>query len=211
MANVRRRLIHSPMTKQAVAARFLRLAGILLISQAITSCGAGQTGEDIPRNWLKSGSVVVSNGVPAVTTNVSAGTLGFAPSTSVRQGAWLLIETKQRRVTLMEGDKAVESGSGLGLERLTTGNFQLLHKQRNPLWYAPDSYFSARHLNSPASGDKNRYFRGALGDFALFVTKDTPLHSGPVWVPEIGGAQLEDNLISKLYYSLSVGAPIEVR
>ena len=85
-----------------------------------------------------------------------------------------------------------------------------MHKQRNPLWYAPDSYFKARLLPLPAEGDRSRFRRGALGEFVLFVDKDTPIHSGPFGSEEIGGIRLEEDDISRLYYQLELGATIRV-
>jgi hypothetical protein len=111
----------------------------------------------------------------------------------------------------MDGDKEVNVITGEGVEKLKPGIYQLLHKQRNALWYAPDSYFSARDLAIPAQGDRSRYRRGALGDFVLYIDKDTPIHNSPIWDDEIGGVRLDDADMSRLYYALEVGAAVEVR
>jgi hypothetical protein len=111
----------------------------------------------------------------------------------------------------MEGDKEISVSSGEGFENLKPGTYHVLHKQRNALWYAPDSYFSSRSLPLPAQGDRSRFRRGALGEFVLYVDKETPIHSGPVWSAEVGGVRLGSADLSRMYYSLDVGAPIEVR
>jgi len=111
----------------------------------------------------------------------------------------------------MDGASAIFSLDGEGFENLKEGIFSVLHKQRSPLWYAPDAYFTARKESVPPEGDKERYRRGALGEFAMFLDKDTPLHCGPLSLPEIGGARLDDLQFSRVYYSLPIGAVVEVR
>jgi hypothetical protein len=111
----------------------------------------------------------------------------------------------------MDGDSPVTVASGEGIDSLKPGQYQVLHKQRNALWYAPDQYFTERGLKVPPQGDKSRYLRGALGDFVVFINKDTPIYSGPIWTEEIGGVRLSDDEMSRLYYRMEVGVPIEVR
>jgi len=158
-----------------------------------------------------SGSIMLSSPIPEAKPSEYTTTFGFSPQSAGHPGPWLLILRNERLVQLMEGEQVVQSTSGRGIENLTPGIFQLLHKQRRALWYAPDSYFAARRLKIPPEGDRSRLLRGALGEFALFLNKETPLHSGPLWIREIGGIQLDDNALSKIYYTLPIGAPIEVR
>ena len=165
--------------------------------------------------WLQEGSVVISRPAPSAFAadlgGLSQTSLGFLPSIQSPSGAWILIDTLKHTVNLMDGEKTSLSTKAQGIESLKPGKYQLLHKQRNPLWYAPSSYFSERKLEVPAEGDKERFRRGALGDFVLYLDKDTPIHSGPVWSRDIGGLRVDDNNLSKMYYLLNVGAPIEVR
>ncbi len=137
--------------------------------------------------------------------------VGFLPNEISHQGSWLSINLMSRTISLMEGDKTLSTSQAQGLSSLKPGKYELRHKQRNPLWYAPDSYFVSRGVPVPPEGDKNRYLRGAFGDFALFIEKDLPIHCSPVWTPEIGGIQISEGDLSKMYYLLPVGAPIEVR
>jgi hypothetical protein len=111
----------------------------------------------------------------------------------------------------MEGSKEIAQGAIEGVSSLRPGTFSVRHKQRSALWHAPEEYFAARGLEVPAAGTKARFLRGALGEFALFIDKDTPIHSGPIATDEIGGIRAEEDLLSQLYYSLEVGSPIEVR
>lgn len=164
-------------------------------------------------HWLKDGMIAISRPVPATSELSSTSMLGFMPvkAAAVHIGPWISIDRQNKVLALMEGDKEISSLSGQGLENLKPGTFQILHKQRNALWYAPDSYFQVRGLDVPGQGDRSRYRRGALGDFVLYVDKNTPIHSGPIWNPEIGGVRLNDSDISKLYYSVEVGSAVEVR
>lgn len=68
-----------------------------------------------------------------------------------------------------------------------------------------------RQLESPPQGDKQRYRRGALGDFAIFLNQDTPLHCGPIWLGEIGGLRLSEADLSRLYYQVETGSVVEIK
>jgi hypothetical protein len=110
----------------------------------------------------------------------------------------------------MDGASTVYKFKGEGLGQVVPGRYELLHKQRNPLWYAPDAYFAKRGLMVPPAGDRARFRRGALGDFVLFLNKDTPIHSGPIWSEDLGGARLDENDLSRVYYKVEAGTPIQV-
>jgi hypothetical protein len=162
--------------------------------------------------WLKDGMIALSRPIPEVSSIDAAVMLGFMPLPQAsRVGPWVLIDTKKAELALMDGDSPVTVASGEGIDSLKPGQYQVLHKQRNALWYAPDQYFTERGLKVPPQGDKSRYLRGALGDFVVFINKDTPIYSGPIWTEEIGGVRLSDDEMSRLYYRMEVGVPIEVR
>ncbi len=156
--------------------------------------------------------IAVSRPVPVATDGSAASILGFMPlQAKTHVGSWLSIDRSSKNLALMEGERQVNLLSGEGVTELKPGTYHIVHKQRSALWYAPDSYFAARNEPVPAQGDKNRYRRGALGEFVLYLDKDTPIHNGPIWSAEIGGVRLSDSDISRLYYSLDIGSTIEVR
>ncbi len=167
--------------------------------------------------WEPSGSITLSRSNPGQAISNSYDTpstaLGFVPASlhGAPTGSWVSIDTSKKSLELMKGDQVVAHLSGLGVESLKPGLFKVKHKQRNPLWYAPDSYFTARSLPTPMEGDKARFRRGALGDFVIFLDQDTPIHSGPIWLDSIGGVKMDEAELSKLYYSLEVGAAVEVK
>jgi hypothetical protein len=166
-------------------------------------------------SFTKDGTVSLAGPIPAIQPAsailASAQALGFVPTEAVHDGSWVSIDSKSGMVRLMSGSDEIRSGVAEGAKSLRSGTFQLRHKQRSALWHAPESYFSSRGLSVPSNGAKDRFLRGALGEFSLFIDKTTPIHSGPLWTPELGGLKVDENLLSSMYYSLEVGAPIEIR
>jgi hypothetical protein len=198
----------------------LKIIACFIVSTALCSCSffsSATTSQDLPlvtsnEHWLQDGMIAISRPIPEISSVDAAVMLGFMPlPQAARIGSWVLIDTKNEVISVMDGDKEVAVASGEGIPSLKPGKYQVLHKQRNALWYAPDSYFTTRGLRVPPQGDKARYLRGALGDFVVFINKDTPIFSGPIWTDEIGGVRLNDTEMSRLYYRVEVGAPIEVR
>ncbi|MBN8549694.1 MAG: L,D-transpeptidase [Deltaproteobacteria bacterium] len=162
--------------------------------------------------WLKDGMIAISRPVPSIRHSASQEMLGFMPIQAPKHsGAWVAFDTSKNTLSIMNGEKALSVISGQGFENLKPGNYSIVHKQKEALWYAPDAYFTARNLPIPAKGDRSRFRRGALGDFVLYLDKDTPIYSGPVWDAEIGGVRLEESDVAKLYSSIEVGSSVEVR
>ncbi|MCB0318398.1 MAG: hypothetical protein KDD56_06540 [Bdellovibrionales bacterium] len=188
-----------------VVALCLILSGCGLIK--FESLGQNQSNSSSNHNWTKDGMIALSRPLPKIANADNLNGLGFVPTTKHN---WLLINRQSGEVKLIQEDKPVYSAFGVGANKLSPGEYEVLHKQRNAPWYAPDAYYKARKLNVPPEGDKARYMRGALGEFVLYLDKSTPIHSGPIWNSEIGGVKVEENLLSKIYYSLNVGDIIKV-
>ena len=189
----------------------VKLTFLCIFSFFLLSCSTEVNNRTDSAVLITSGSLTLSGTVPLPLPVQQLSMLGFVPAPALHQGNWLNVDLKKHSISLMDGTQELSSTSGQGLAALKPGSYQVVHKQRNPLWYAPNSYFSARHLPIPAEGDATRFRRGALGDFALFLAKDLPLHSGPVWTSEIGGVQVADGDLSKIFYLLPIGAPVEIR
>lgn len=190
-----------------------RLGPVLSCFFALT-LGACSSTQVVPEtnSWLLDGMIAISRPVPGASSIENAVMMGFMPLTqAAHAGTWLLIDRGNQLVTIMDGDKEIGMASGEGVASLKSGTYQVMHKQRNALWYAPDSYFTSRNLKVPPQGDRSRYLRGALGDFVVFINKDTPIFSGPFWTQDIGGVRLNEDDMSRLYYKVDVGAPIEVK
>ncbi|RIL03500.1 MAG: hypothetical protein DCC75_12910 [Proteobacteria bacterium] len=137
-------------------------------------------------------------------------------ATSLTQSKRLEIDTASKELRVLDGAQPIFSAKAEGFESISLKSLsgealQIIHKQRNPLWYAPDSYFAVRQLALPKAGDKERFRRGALGEFAMFLRKDLPIHSASVWSKEVGGLRLAEQDLSKIYYSLPANSQVVVR
>jgi len=141
----------------------------------------------------------------------SSSLLGFLPLRSQKAQKQLIIDTTSGKLIVKQNDQVLEEVELDLKEKLDKGSYKIVHKQRAPLWYAPDSYFANRHLSVPAEGDSARFRRGALGDFAMFLDNDTPLYSSPVETNEVMGINLGEDLMKKIYYTLEIGSVVEIR
>ncbi|MCB0322682.1 MAG: L,D-transpeptidase [Bdellovibrionales bacterium] len=187
--------------------------------------------------YLESGTILLSHAVPERANTESlaqnafegappvAGPMGeptlFAPLIGYFPPAhaylpadnetWLEIDKAGKKLTLFKGKSPIKEMTGEGEISIGSGDYYLQHKQKQPLWYAPDQYFERRQLAVPEPGDRLRYRRGALGSYALYPTTTFPIHCGPVWSEDVGGLRISAADLSSIYYMLPVGAPIVVK
>lgn len=98
-----------------------------------------------------------------------------------------------------------------GAQYLNQGSFSVTQKEERPLWYAPKEYFVNRALPVPAEGSRERFKRAALGSYALYLNDQTPIHSGPVWLREIGGVRVSEPQLAEIYSLVQVGTRVEIR
>lgn len=176
--------------------------------------------------WLNSGALSFGGPVPeapksqeAVAANsptlkdakgnVNDYSYGFAPSSSAAKS--LVLDLTNKVAKLIQAGKELASAQLLDWSGLQIGSYTIAHKQRNPLWYAPQHYFSARGLSIPAEGDKQRFLRGAFGDFALFVSPTEAIHTGPFSLDDVTGARIDEQDFAKIFYQVDVGDSIQVK
>lgn len=186
-------------------------AGLLFSS----ACSSVKNVPSLPEenvSWLDSGTIVIASPLPEVTSPSVRTMLGFLPADIDERGTWLSISLSEKTARLMKGAKEILSAriNPMQKDGLAPGSYELLHKQRNALWYAPEDYFTNRRMSVPPSGGNERYLRGALGDFVLYIDRNLPLHCSPISAPEIGGIRVQEADLARLYYHLEVGALIEV-
>lgn len=191
-----------------------QILGVLGFVLVVSGCGLvdlpAQKGET--SQFRKDGMVAVSRSVPSPVSAGSAAMLGFAPSQiKAGPGTWLSVNRNDRKLVVLDGASVVTSVSGDGMELLQPGSYKVVHKQRSPLWYAPDNYFASRLLVAPPQNHPERFRRGALGDFAVFLDGDVTIHSGALWTEDVGGIRLSESDMAKLYYSIAVGSSLEVQ
>lgn len=161
-------------------------------------------------------SVVITKPLPSLETSAAPGMVfafippapGFTPA---ENETWLAIERETKQLTLNRGKTTIKQIQAEGVVDLKEGLYALQHKQKRPLWYAPDSYFKKRRLSVPDSGDRQRYRRGALGQYVLYPTTTFPIHSGALWTNDVGGLRLSRADLSSIYYMLPIGASIVVK
>lgn len=188
------------------------VASLLLVGLVTAGCATNRPPvvEQNQPQWLASGVVALARPVPQHEFLSPSKLLGFMPLQAVQLGTWMKVSTTAGAIELMEGNTALLKTAAHGIKSLEPGVYNIVHKQREPLWYAPDRYFVARKLSTPPAGDKRRYLRGALGEYVVYLDKDTPIHSGPVWINDIGGLQLPTKDLARLYYQLEVGSLVRV-
>ncbi len=141
--------------------------------------------------------------------------LGFVPVNAAFRPAdnevWIELNRETAVLKIFKGKEQLKEIKAQGKITLPPGEYPLQHKQKGPLWYAPDEYFEKRQLRVPPRGDHFRYRRGALGTYALYPTMDFIIHSGPFWSEEIGGLRVNDSEIASIFLLVNVGAPVIVK
>ena len=177
------------------------LAGCVAIDDAAKSQGDA---------WLRDGSILLSRSAPPAPALKPAPLLGFVPTRSSTEvlSPSIVIDRTSGTLSL---PGSTESLPVRVPSDLAQGTHPVLLKQMNPLWYAPDSYYAQRGMLLPPSGDRVRYLRGALGTHAIFLGDNFALHSAPLWTENVGGVQLNADMLQSLFARVQVGALVEIR
>ena len=209
----------------------LYLIAICFVIPNLTSCSGTKILPDqaAQNTFLSSGTIIVSQqissemkqqamtsaNIPESEPKMFAPLIGYFPPAATylpaENESWVEILRASKKVLIHKGLSIVAEIQGEGDIPLAPGEYYIQHKQKSPLWYAPDEYFSKRQLEVPAQGDRSRYRRGALGQFAIYPTTTFALHCGPVWTEDVGGLRISSSDLSSVYYTLPVGAPVVVR
>ena len=187
---------------------FLALASSVFLIGCASGSDVSQV-QQLPDS--ESGSLVIARPLP-VQQDSTGNLFGFMPQRSkAAQAHRLVLDKESGTATILKGALKLASFPVANIEGLKAGTYEVIHKQRHPVWYATDSYFEKRALTVPTRNAKERYLKGALGDYVIYLDDKTPLHNSAVFADEVGGVRLQDNDIAQLYYKLSVGASIQVR
>jgi len=166
-------------------------------------------------------NTIASSSSPSSTANFKKNNLNFSPLVGffplsiqfkpADNEVWIQIDKEKNQIEVYKGKEVLKVIAAEGDVKLAAGEYPLQHKQRNPLWYAPDEYFSRRELRVPPRGDHFRYRRGALGNYALYPTMDFVIHSGPFWSEEVGGLKVSEADLAAIFVMMNVGTPIIVK
>ncbi len=197
-----------------------RTYAALLIASSLNACGV-TSDRSSGKAWLQNGSLGLSRPVPAVSQSSTSTPDTSSPRASLRPTLSETVESANTNTLIISrNDKtltAISPGSAPlvikseGAQLLPEGSFSVTQKEQNSLWYAPRDYFLRRSLAVPAEGSRERFKRAALGSKTIFLNDSTPIHSGPVWMEEIGGIRLNTDQMEQIFSMVTVGTRVEVR
>ncbi|MBW3661105.1 MAG: L,D-transpeptidase [Gemmatimonadetes bacterium] len=119
---------------------------------------------------------------------------GEAPGTPYASpeshAVYLHVSVSERQITVRRGGEVLHRfpvgvGKGGTLRRLDgtawewdtpTGIFEVGRKKEDPVWYRPDWYYAEKGLTVPPAYSDERYARGMLGDYALYISDEIAIH-----------------------------------
>jgi hypothetical protein len=147
--------------------------------------------------------------------------LGFAPISSEGKGliSQRPVATIKRSASTVTISGTNESGVVRHMsESVRSGTYKVGLMQRNPRWYAPDSYYTRRNLKVPPAGSAPRFLKGALGVGAIFLQPlhaintllQIPLHCAKEFTDDVGGVQVPENTYLELQHALKLGNEVVI-
>ena len=173
--------------------------------------------------YQKSGTILVSRTIPAqIEVAAVAGKhrlmmplIGYIPPSTgflpADNETWLEVDSSKKTITLFRGKAVVTIVQAEGAVSAAPGLYALQHKEKDPVWYAADEYFTKRQITPPSEESEGRYLRGALGSYALFPTDSFAIHSAVVWTSDVGGLKVARADLAKLFYMLPLGSSIIIK
>ena len=186
------------------------ILAVLVLGCCLTACTPNFSLNPGKLEWAKNGTLTVAAPAPKIGAPEASAVPGFVPSRDGLEGNWLSINRASGSLKLMHGNQPVILALASSAASLKPGVYTVLHKQKEPVWHAPDTYFRTRNLPIPPEGDRARFRRGALGNYAIYLDKDTPIHCGPVSCREIGGARVPEPELAEIYAKVDVGSVVQV-
>lgn len=171
----------------------------LLLVILLASCSSKKT------IYPDSGSFVIARPAPIIFTGGNSGSLlGFFGNPSV------VIDRSQKEIVI-SGSESIRVKIS-GVENLSGSEAIVSLKQKDPVWYAPEEYFRKRGLLVPPDYSRDRFLKGVLGEYVLYLNDEIPLHSGRFELDEVGGVRALDlKTFSKVYYALNVGSKVSIK
>ena len=232
------KLNHSSLTKKFAAGTTLIFIGSMLSAcstlatfpNAMISTAMNSTADfSLSAN---SGSILIARPAPRISPNVmyAAGTrplgseprmLGYAPSST--NGESINYQTPIAKINRASSTiKMTESDDFRIVSHLSnllpSGTYKVRLVQRNPRWYAPDSYYSRRKLLVPPAGSAPRFLKGALGIGAIFLQPlnalnsllQIPLHCAKEFTEDVAGIQVPEKTYQELQEAVELGNTIVI-
>jgi hypothetical protein len=206
---------YTVLTPASEKSRLRVLALTLLL--VLTGCATASFNPATAQSWLQDGTLALMRPVPK--QNMYAQNFQSEPMARMRppeqeqpiSPPHLVVHGASHSLTLSLPGSAPVTVKAQGTYALKPGSYKVALKQTEPLWYAPPTYYLRRGIQVPADGSKARYMRGALGSKAIFLDREIPIHSGPVWTEEIGGLRLSEEDMARIFDAVAVGGRVEVR
>ena len=184
----------------------------LALATALVGCSSGSSSLSLPsvgQDMLASGSLLISKPVPPPQFTSPISAMGFLPTGISEQNA-CRVDLKEKLLTLVSsGVDPIRSSIEID-SKVSSGQYSVLLKLENPLWYATDAYFTSRRLEVPEPGDRLRFLKGALGPQAIFLSDGVILHSSPFGTKDVGGISLNSDKMAQFYKVLRVGDRLAV-
>jgi membrane protein len=204
---------------------------VLVLGLALASPTAAQYPAPFGGNGTSAGLLDAGDGVVYASRSLEREMVVDRPLVD-HDGPYVVVHVAENRVFLMEGTEVVWSapagtGHGFQLEgqgrewTFTTpiGMFQVLRKEKDPIWQAPDWYYVQRNIPIPAHDHPSRFIRGTLGTSALFLGDGIAIHGTdrPDLLlnpdPEArrvshGCIRLTNEAARQLYHRVQVGTPV---
>ncbi len=145
------------------------------------------------------------------------------------EAVYLHVSVSDRRITAYRGEVVLHHfpvgvGKGGTLQRLDgtewewttpTGLFEVGRMKEDPVWYRPDWYYVENGLPIPPAGAEERYARGMLGDYALYISDEIAIH-GTYDPSSVGRAsshgclRMHNDDIAVLYDLVEIGTTVIV-
>jgi hypothetical protein len=191
-----------------------RLAQAALCLLFLSGCSTSNLSGSSSAKWLDSGALALSRPLPkrGPATSTQIATSAPVPNpTSSSEAAQIIISRRDNTLTAVMPGTSPLTFKAEGAALLPQGSFAVTVKEEAPLWYAPREYFTSRALDVPSEGSRSRFRRAALGSRAMYLDNQTPIHSGPVWLKEIGGLRVKQTEMERIYSMVTVGTRVEVR
>lgn len=166
------------------------------------------------KNFSTSGSLQIAKPVklsPPIPDNPTpaVGFLGVPSRFGITK---LVIDTDSNSFKLINSlTGEIKNGIIRYINSAPKGVFRVSLKQKHPVWYAPDQYFQARNLETPHEFSPERYRKGALGEYAIFLDSGVTLHTSPVFLAEERGIAFRAKDLQNIYETLSFASYVEIR
>ena len=194
----------------------LRALAIILLL-LVTGCATASFNPASSETWLTDGNLALLRPVPK--QNLYSEKTSSEPMARMRPPEpeqsnippHLIVHGASHSLTLSLPGSAPITIKAQGTYAMKPGSYAVALKQHDPLWYAPPTYFLRRGIQVPADGTKARFMRGALGNKAIFLDREIPIHSGPMWTEEIGGLRVSTDDMARIFDAVTVGGRVEVQ